>query len=123
MSKKKKLLLILAGVLVITGVGGYFLPKSSKAEEETEKRVEGMVQRGDLQCETSVSGTISSGINYEYCSVSLPQNILLEVEDTYIESGIEVVTRDAILKVTDESYEQVKAELLQQYEDAKTDLS
>lgn len=123
MGKKKKLLLILAGVLAITGIGGYFLPRSSKAEEETEKQVEGTVQRGDLQCETSVSGTIGSGTDYEYCSVSLPQNILLEVEDVYTESGTEVATGDAILKVTEESYKEVKADLLQEYEDAQKELA
>lgn len=123
MGKKKKLLLVLALMLVITGIGGYFMPKSSKAEEENEKQVEGIVQRGNLQSETSVSGTISSGTDYEYCSVSLPPNILLEVEDIYAESGTEVATGDAILKVTEDSYKDLRAELLQQYENAKKDLS
>ena len=66
---------------------------------------------------------MSSGIDYEYCTVSLPENILLEVEDIYTERGAEVATGDAILKVTEESYEDTRAELLQQYEDAKTALS
>lgn len=117
------ILTVVCALFVITGVSWLFFSKNSKADNDTEKQVEGMVQRGDLQCETSTSGTVTDGTDYEYFTVSLPQDALLEVEDVYIQSNAEVVTGDAILKVTDESYQEVKKNLKQQLQEAKTSLS
>ena len=123
MKKNRGKIFILCLVVFILGSSIHFMPNISKADKEEETNtVEGYVQRGNLEGTSSVSGTTATGTDYEYLDISISPDILLEVEEVYAETGIEVTTQSAILKVTKSSYDTTKANLEKAFRQAKTAL-
>lgn len=121
MKKNKGKIFILCLVVLITGSSIYFIPNISKADKEEEiNTVEGYVQRGNLEGTSSASGATVAGTDYEYLDISINPDTLLEVEEVYAETGIEVTTQSAILKVTKSSYDTTKANLEKALRQAKT---
>ena len=121
--RKKRGIIIAAGIIVgVAGTLFFLIPQIGKADYKAETgTVEGYVQSGSIDGETiSVSGTTTAGTDYEYFPVSISS--LLEVEDVYIESGAEVTTESAILKVTEESYREAGKKLKKALRDAKNEL-
>lgn len=126
MKKKKIIIAVICLVILITGIGIVFIPNVSKAGDEEETNtantIEGYVQRGDLEGTSQASGTTTAGTDYEYMDVNTSTDALLEVEKVYVESGAEVTTQSAILKVTKSSYDSVKAYLEKTLRQEKTAL-
>lgn len=121
MKKNRGKIFILCLVVLITGSSIYFIPNISKADKEEEiSTVEGYVQRGNLEGTSSASGATAAGTDYEYLDISISPDTLLEVEEVYAETGIEVTTQSAILKVTKSSYDTTKANLEKALRQAKT---
>lgn len=125
--KKKKIVVvgIMFLVFLFLIAGCFFVPRfiSKAGNDEESKVIEGTVQRGDLQCSISATGTVSAGTDYEYFPVALTSITPLEVEKVYVKSGAEVTTKSAILKVTDESLKEASEDLSEQYADAKKELA
>lgn len=123
MKKYKVKIFILCLVVIIIGSGIYFVPNISKADENKETgTVESYVQRGSLEGTFSASGTTTTGTDYEYFDVYMNLDTSLEVEKVYVETGIEVTTQSAILKVTKNSYDITKANLEKILKQAKNTL-
>lgn len=121
--EKKGIIRITCIIVVVTVVGVFsFLKSSSAKNEENIKPMEEYAQSDFMdQDGNNASGTITSGTDYEYFSVSI--NSPLEVEEVYVESGTQVTTHSAICKVTDESYNALKKQLRKNMETAKRELS
>lgn len=123
MKKNKVKFLILSLVVIIIGSGIYFVPNISKADGNKESdTVEGYVQRGNLEESFSSGGTTATGTDYEYLDVNMSLDTSLEVEKVYAETGTEVTTQSAILKVTKNSYNNTKANLEKILKQAKNSL-
>lgn len=123
MKKNKVKIAIACLMILIIGGGVFFIPNISKAGDEEEiSTIEGYVQRGNLEGISSADGTTAAGTNYEYMDVNISPNTFLEVEEVYVESGTEVTTQSAILKVTKSSYDTTKANLEKALRQAETAL-
>ena len=119
-TKKQKIIMVLAGVLVCVitaGSVGYYVlyakdtPVVSKYQEVT-------VEHGDLSIDLSEDGTTQVSTTSQMPEFN-PTVVTMTVEEVYVSSGDTVSAGDALFKITDESYQKAVA----YYEDAIADAS
>lgn len=124
MRKRIGRMICVCAIVTLVIIGIVLKVRTKKVASTSQNQMAGMEAQKESYVEenTMYSGTTTAGTDYEYFS-STTVTTPLQVEEIYAETGTQVTTQSAILKVTDESYKQAKKELEQNLKEAKRNLA
>ena len=113
----------MCAIVTLAIIGIVIKARTKKDASTSQNQTAGMEAQNESYTEekTMYFGTTTAGTDYEYFSSTATTP--LQVEEVYAETGTQVTTQSAILKVTDESYKQAKKELEQNLKEAKRNLA
>ncbi len=123
MRKRIGKMVCVCAIVTLAIIGIVIKARTKKDVSTSQNQTAGMEAQKESYAEekTMYSGTTTAGTDYEYFSSTATTP--LQVEEVYAETGTQVTTQSAILKVTDESYKQAKKELEQNLKEAKRNLA
>lgn len=123
MRKRIGKMVCVRAIVTLAIIGIVIKARTKKDVSTSQNQTAGMEAQKESYAEekTMYSGTTTAGTDYEYFSSTATTP--LQVEEVYAETGTQVTTQSAILKVTDESYKQAKKELEQNLKEAKRNLA
>ena len=123
MRKRIGRMVCVCAIITLAIIGIVLKVCTKKVASTSQKQTTEMEEQKESHAEekTMYSGTTTAGTDYEYFSSTATTP--LQVEEVYAETGTQVTTQSAILKVTDESYKQAKKELEQNVKEAKRNLA
>lgn len=119
MKKKAKVILGIVVLCVVGGLGMFFILGKNKTTSSNVETTEKVEKRNSQFL--MATGTTSAKTEYVYFPLSF--DVPLEIEKVYVESGSEVTTNSAIVKMTDESYQWMKQTLEETLNSTKADLT
>lgn len=123
MRKRIGKIVCVCAIVTLAIIGIVIKARTKKDASTSQNQTAGMEAQNESYTEekTMYFGTTTAGTDYEYFSSTATTP--LQVEEVYAETGTQVTTQSAILKVTDESYKQAKKELEQNLKEAKRNLA